>query len=124
VKDSTWHGVPHKRQLTPGQVGGIALPIVTEAINSAAKARAYSTSGTEYHDPSSSLIGSTFDWPGYLRPPYPLGESFASLRPTVSQSPLGSILSFGKRTLVEPSKLVLQSVKPLYSYGLNRFTNI
>lgn len=124
VKDSALHGVPQKRQLSmlsPMRVDGIALPIVSEAINSAAKTRAYATSGTGYY-PNSNLMGYTFGWPGYyLRTPYPSGRGFAPFRVPVSQSPLRSILS-GKRNLVGPSRAILQSIKPLYSYGLKRFT--
>ncbi|XP_011638797.1 uncharacterized protein LOC105428285 [Pogonomyrmex barbatus] len=76
VNDS--HGVPQKRQLSHVvQVGDIALPIVTEAINGAAKARAYTTSGTGYYDPKPSPVGSILGWPGYyLTAPYPLGRGF------------------------------------------------
>ncbi|XP_011707439.1 PREDICTED: uncharacterized protein LOC105462497 [Wasmannia auropunctata] len=80
MKDS--HGVPQKRQLTPAQIGGIAMPIVTQAIDGAAKARAYATSGAEYQDPSPSLTGLPFGWwPGYyLRAPYPFDQGLASFR--------------------------------------------
>lgn len=119
VKDATLHGVPRKRQLPAGRVSGIALPIVAEAINGAAKAQAYAT-GTGYYDSGPSLIRSTLGWPKrYRGTPYPLGL-LRAFRPPVSQSPVGSILSFGN--LVGPSTAILRSVNPLYRYGLNRFT--
>lgn len=126
TKDSMSHDIPQKRQLSPGQISGIALPIVTEAINGAAKARAYTTSGTEPHyNPSPSLMGSTLGWsesPEYLRMPYPFTRGFLPVpfRAPVSHSPLGSILILGKQSLVSPNS-ILHSIKPLYSYGLKRF---
>ncbi|XP_024871610.1 uncharacterized protein LOC112454446 [Temnothorax curvispinosus] len=82
MKDSATHGVPQKRQLSAGQISGITLPIVAEAINGAARARVYATSGTEYSDPRPSLLGSTLGWPRehYFAPPYPLGRGVVPVR--------------------------------------------
>ncbi|XP_012542590.1 uncharacterized protein LOC105840252 [Monomorium pharaonis] len=71
------HTVPQKRQLSPIQVSSIALPIVTGAINGAAKARSYSISGTEF-DLSPGLMNPALVWPGYyLRSPYSFGGTFS-----------------------------------------------
>ncbi|KAM0727575.1 hypothetical protein ACS0PU_005824 [Formica fusca] len=76
VNDSASHGVPQKRQLSSELVASdIAPPIVTAAINGAAKARAHIVSGTGYYDPGPSLLRPTFDRSGYYSPaPYPLGR--------------------------------------------------
>ncbi|XP_011868155.1 PREDICTED: uncharacterized protein LOC105562166 [Vollenhovia emeryi] len=78
TQDTASHGVPRKRQLSPGQIGVIALPIVAQAINGAAKAQAYATSRTRYQDSSPSLMESTLGLPGYyLRRPYPFNRGLA-----------------------------------------------
>ncbi|GAB1859861.1 hypothetical protein CAJAP_01099 [Camponotus japonicus] len=72
--DSVSHGVPQKRQLSSEPItGDIGLPIVAEAINGAAKARAHIVSGTGYYDPGPSLLRPTFGRSGYYSlMPYPL----------------------------------------------------
>ncbi|CAL1685379.1 unnamed protein product [Lasius platythorax] len=119
MNDSASHGVPQKRQLSPGLVvGDIALPIVTEAINGAAKARARLVSGTGYYDPRPSLLSPTFDRSGYYSTaPYPLGRRVVTpFRAPVSQSFLKSIPLFGKRNPVDPSRSILRSIILLRKY--------
>ncbi|KAL0125764.1 hypothetical protein PUN28_004668 [Cardiocondyla obscurior] len=90
TKYSELHSVPQKRQLSPTQISGIALPIVAEAINGAGKVRAYSMSGNDYQDPIPSVIGSSLGWPGYyVRAPFSFGRSLALLRAPVFNDDLG-----------------------------------
>lgn len=115
--NSVSHGVPQKRQLSSGLItGDIALPIVAEAINGAAKARAHIVSGTGYYEPS--LLRPTFDRSGYYSlMPYPLDRrSVTPFRIPVSQSLLKSIPLFGKRN---PSRLILRSIKLLWKYHIS-----
>ncbi|XP_072746533.1 uncharacterized protein [Anoplolepis gracilipes] len=76
INDSASHGIPHKRQLSSTLVDDIALPIVAEVINGAAKTRrAHVMSGTGYYDPGPSLLRPTFGRSGYYSPvPYSFGR--------------------------------------------------
>ncbi|EZA50634.1 hypothetical protein X777_10985 [Ooceraea biroi] len=69
---------PQKRQLTPGRIGDIILPIAVETAN---RARTYTTSGTGYYDPGPSLIERIYGRPGYYpSSSYPPGKSITPFR--------------------------------------------